>query len=167
MRLDARPQYKKFSQTVQPHARTFYLEEIMPIEDSDPRVRAKEKRRENKAKQKENQNVGFKGFINATPSQDDKTNFAGWLGEPDVFSDALDDATTRGYKIAVTYEPNGDYYRATAVTWNGDDPNAGVILSCRAGDALRALARCVWWLSWKCAYKIGAPEQARYDQDQW
>lgn len=139
----------------------------MPIEDSDPRKIARERRTAKKTAKKERETVAFRGFINANPSQDDKATFEGWLSQEDEFAESWAEACENGYKFTVTYEENGHYYRATAATWVSGDPNAGLVLSLRASDPIKALQRVVWWLVWKSAYRLQAPTGSEYDGDAW
>lgn len=133
----------------------------------EAKLEKQDKRRAAKAAGQEKKDAPFRGFINATPSESDKADFQGWLSEDDLFSEAVDDALSRGYKFTITYEEKGAYYRATAATWDGRDANAGLVLSLRARDGLRALARCVWWLSRKKAYQLDADDASDPEADVW
>jgi hypothetical protein len=139
----------------------------MPIEDSDPKVRAREKRAVKKADKKAAMAVQFGGFINANPNEADKLAFEAWLQQENEFIESWQEACENGYKFTVTYETNGDYYRATAATWVPGDANAGLVLSLRASDPVKALQRVVWWLVWKSAYRLQAPTSRKYDGDAW
>lgn len=126
----------------------------MPIEDSDKRVIAKEKRNAKKSARGGKGQADFGGFVNAEPTTADKQAFNGWLEEDGLFSECLDTAAGLGFKFTVTYDERLGCYRATAANWDSGYPGAGICLSLKASEALRALARCVWWLAWKCDYKL-------------
>jgi len=111
--------------------------------------------------------VEFKGFVNANPSDADKSLFRGWCEDGDNFHAGFVEACSRGFKFSTSYEPTGDYYRTTASIWDARDPNAGIVLSLRAGDPVQSLMRCVWWLSWKVAYVLDAPTVKGYDGESW
>lgn len=111
--------------------------------------------------------AGFRGFINANPSTADKSQYDAWLAEEGIFLSSLGECLERGFKLTVSYERNGDYFRATLATWDADSPNAGIVLSLRAGRPDTAIQRAVFWLTWKLGYALQEPDARTYDQDAW
>lgn len=85
----------------------------------------------------------FAGWVNYNLPATDKEEFESWFSSGEL-EKALAAITQHGYKISLGYEPEQEDFFANAFCRNEADTNAGLMVSQRSGDPLRALGKLLF-----------------------
>jgi len=117
------------------------------------------------SERKTKERAAFAGFCNVSLTDADKVAWRQWSTEDGLFSVALREVLTRGYKLGCSYAAKQDCFTATLACWDEGSENAGKILSARGGDGETAISRVVWLLHWKLGYDMGEAKGGGYNPD--
>lgn len=88
--------------------------------------------------------VAWQGYVNYTPTADDKRNLKAMLASGNRPSDALPDVLLAGYKLSITYDTYHSSFSATLYCQIEGSPDAGKALSQRAGNVDSAIERLLF-----------------------
>jgi hypothetical protein len=108
----------------------------------------------------------FRGYINLELSLEEKELFAGWVSSVDA-PELLDRVVADGVNLSLKVDPKGSGFLASATQRREDSPNAGLVVTARAGSPGLALWRVVFSLG--ILYTTGHWEdrQRVADPDRW
>lgn len=135
------------------------------IAKQDARRRKTEEAREAKDK-----TFVWRGFVNLSLTEQQKSAFNAWEQDGDMTQDALLDAVERVGKVTLSWDDRqGCYMAALTVTRQGR-PDSGFCVTARSLDLFRAVNRLLF-LYWKVAEGNLAPHAASggssYTDDAW
>lgn len=88
--------------------------------------------------------ASFKGFINYTPSEEDKDACNSLRQSNDIVGSTLSRVLEGGYKLSCVYVEKNACYSATLFCKDTSNAFAGWCLSMRAGDPITAVERVLW-----------------------
>lgn len=111
-------------------------------------------------------NADFRGYINVDLTDAQKASFAEWSESAsiwDVFGAAVDD----GVNIAVKKDPKSDAYVASATQRRESSPNAGLCVTARAGEPVKAWLRLLFVLAYLGRHERWEDTQPMADPDRW
>jgi hypothetical protein len=91
-------------------------------------------------------NAEFRGYINLSLSDEEKSAWEAWSVTPDVWA-CLDAQVEQGVNIAVKRERATNGYVASATQRDPSSPNAGLCVTARGRGAGVALTRVLWCLA--------------------
>lgn len=86
----------------------------------------------------------FKGFVNYTPTSDDKRGFDDYLASGHDPILELDRVLDAGIKLSVSLDKTNVAAVASLYDNNPKSPSAGYVLSSRGGDAFTAIRRVIF-----------------------
>jgi hypothetical protein len=110
--------------------------------------------------------AAFRGYINVELDDDQKASFAAWSESAsiwDVFGAAVDD----GVNIAVKKDPKSTGYVASATQRREGSPNAGLCVTARAGEPVKAWLRLLFVLAYLGHHEKWEDTQPMADPDRW
>lgn len=108
----------------------------------------------------------FRGYVNLNLTAEQKEAFDGWSGGASPW-EALQANVEDGVNISLKIDPKSSGYLASATQRRVGSPNAGLVVTARAGDAAKALLRvlfCLVILSHAERWEDTAPMS---DPDRW
>lgn len=110
-------------------------------------------------------NAEFRGYINLNLSEEQKAPFEAW-SQSASFWEALDFHTSDGVNLSLKYVPSEKCYLASATQRRETSPNAGLVVTARAGDAAKALGRVLFCLAilshaarWEDVQPLASPDR--------
>jgi len=107
----------------------------------------------------------FKGYINLDLTVAQKESFPGWFSSAS-FPDTLDSNVADGVNLSLKWEPKKECFLASATQRREDSPNAGLVVTARADEPLKALGRVCFCLAvlghkdrWEDTQPIANPDR--------
>lgn len=88
----------------------------------------------------------FRGYINLQLSPEQKETYDAWASS-ESFWQWLQSSVEEGVNLSLKLDPKGTGYLASATQRRVSSPNAGLVVTARAGDAAKALGRCLFCLA--------------------
>ncbi len=114
------------------------MRQRMSKHSSSPRSNSQSNKKRKSAK------VEFRGYVNYSPTQQDKAEFDTWASSGEVWYDAVPSLLQSNYKLSVAYDDNNEAFRASVFAQNPADVNAGWCLTMRAADPVTAIMRVLF-----------------------
>lgn len=108
----------------------------------------------------------FRGYINVPLSDEQKQAFVRWA-ETDSFWMVYEGAVSDGVNIAVKVDPKSEGYVASATQRREGSPNAGLCVTARAGEPVKALLRLLYVLALLGHQERWEDTQPMADPDRW
>lgn len=90
--------------------------------------------------------AAFRRYINYTPSDAQKEEFASWADDTNLY-DLLEFHAKLGRQISVSYDLRNSCYQATCFERAEESVNAGYIATGRGGTPATALLRLLWYVT--------------------
>lgn len=87
----------------------------------------------------------FRGYINVDLTREQKEGYDAWASSSS-FWEALEGQAARGVNLSVKRVPGEGTYIASGTQRDPTSPNAGLVVTARAGDAAKALGRLLFTL---------------------
>lgn len=106
----------------------------------------KSKKGKKEGKLGEGFNAEFRGYINMSLTDDQKSTFDQW-SETMSFWDVYEGAVSDGVNIAVKIDPKSEGFVASATQRRENSPNAGLCVTARAREPVKALLRLLFTLA--------------------
>lgn len=110
-------------------------------------------------------NAEFRGYINLSLSDAEKSAWETWSGTPDVW-DCLNAQVALGVNLSVKREKGGELFVASATQRDAASANAGLVVTARGRDAGIALTRVLYCLvvlgrsdRWEDTQKVADPDR--------
>lgn len=97
----------------------------------------------------------YKGFLNHTPSRDDKLQYAAWCENPSEMLEATNALVASGFKLSVTYSEGTDSYVASYYRAKMGYADSGYGISAHAGEAFEAVRRASFTIAVLGGYGLG------------
>lgn len=88
--------------------------------------------------------VAFRGYINYTPTADDKERLLSLVASGSSPLDQLADVLLQGYRCGVTWDSYHQCFTASLYDQDADRPTSGYNLGARANDPYSALTRILF-----------------------
>jgi len=108
--------------------------------------RAREKNAVGKRKSVgESYDAEFVGFVNPVISEEQKDAFESWSASASPW-DALETHTADGVSVSVKWDARSSSFMGSATQRRVGSPNAGLVVTARAGSASKALLRVIFCL---------------------
>jgi len=126
----------------------------------------KDRPRKSATKQQKGYAAPFRGFLNYTPTEPEKANFDAWCESASLW-ERLEYEVTDGVNLSLKIDPKGDGFLASATQRREDSPNAGLVVTARAREPWKALARVLFTLACLSRGKSWEEVQPMADPDRW
>lgn len=91
-------------------------------------------------------NAPFRGYINLSLADAEKTAYNKWA-TPDVVFAVFDRAVAEGVNVAIKPDPKGQGFLASATQRRESSVNAGLCVTARASDPVTAFGRLMYMVS--------------------
>jgi hypothetical protein len=74
----------------------------------------------------------FAGFVNYSPTAEQKEQYAKWVADSDSVDLLLSDTVADGYKFTIGWDRESRCYVGSVAIWTPGHPDAGIVLTLRA-----------------------------------
>lgn len=108
----------------------------------------------------------FRGYINVELSTEQKSHLDEWV-QTSSYWDTLESSLSSGINISVKREPSKGGFIASATQRNPASPNAGLVVTARASEGVKALARLLFTLAVLSHKPKWEDTQPLADPDRW
>lgn len=107
----------------------------------------------------------FLGYVNITLVEEDRADYAGYVGETDLLAEAYMDALDLGYQFTTKWDAENDCYTCSISNWHTTAEDSGVIYTARASNPNEALDKALYVWDRKLARNLnnGAVKGTRRD----
>lgn len=126
----------------------------------------KEKRTRKPSSVGESYDAAFRGYINLTLSQEQKSAYDAWAVSSS-FWEVFEGAVSDGVNLSVRVDPKSDGFLGSATQRRVGSPNAGLVVTARATTAEKALGRVVFTLAVLSHAERWEDMQPLADPDRW
>lgn len=100
---------------------------------------------EARRRKKPSRTRGFRGFVNYTPTAEDKKGYKKWAAEEDLFANSLPTLLGDGYRLSLSMDKLTSAFMAAISTKDSNSINAELVLTARAGsDPWEAAGRAMF-----------------------
>lgn len=91
-------------------------------------------------------NAAFRGYLNYTPTDPERSNFEAWCESASLW-DVLQASVEDGVHLTLKWDAKQSTYLASGTQRREGSPNAGLVVTARASEAWKAFARLLFSLA--------------------
>jgi len=110
--------------------------------------------------------AAFRGYINVTLSDDQKSTFDAWSSSASPL-ETLEFVVSDGVNISLKWDVKGACYLASGTQRREDSPNAGLVVTARAAEAWKAWYRLLFTLAYLGRKEKWEDTQPLANPDRW
>jgi len=111
--------------------------------------------------------VPFRGFINHTPTDEEKNDFRGWMENEGLFDEVVGALLEAGYSIKLGYNNKDSAFSASISRWFARYPDAGLVFTAYSSNYLRSIAKVAWFTGRHCDYDMSGMVLDKNAVDEW
>jgi len=111
--------------------------------------------------------VPFRGFINHTPTEEEKEDFRRWMANEGLFDEVMGALLEAGYTIKLGYNNKDSAYSASISRWFARYPDAGLVFTAYSTNYVRSLAKVAWFAGRHCDYDMSGMVLDKRSVDEW
>lgn len=86
----------------------------------------------------------FVGYVNVTLTDEDRTDFEGWVDDGEFPTECYLDALELGYQFTTKFDAENDAFAVSISSWDRLMIDAGIIYTGRSDDPERAKLKCLY-----------------------
>lgn len=86
----------------------------------------------------------FVGYVNVTLTEEDRSDFEGWLDSGEFPLECYLDCLELGYQFTTKFDAENDSFAVSISTWDRRRTDAGIIYTGRSDDPERARLKCLY-----------------------